>query len=50
MVAYVNNIRYSNKLYVIGQSAVRYLSPLCKDMVILQRVDGGGVDMISNHK
>ena len=47
-MAIVNHYRYSKKLYVIGQSAAKLLSPLCKDMGKVQRLNGGGVEEISN--
>jgi len=47
-MAIVNNYRYSKKLYVIGQSATKLLSPLCKDMEKAQRLNGGGDEEISN--
>lgn len=48
IMAIVNNYRYSKKSYVIGQSATKLLSPLCKDMEKAQRLNGGGVEEISN--
>jgi hypothetical protein len=59
MMAIVNSYRYSKKLYVIGQSATKPLSPLypevidqrvseCKDMGKAQRLNGGRPEKISN--
>ena len=47
-MAIVNHYRYSKKLYVIGRSAAKPLSPLCKDMGKVQRVDGSRPEGISN--
>ena len=47
-MAIVNNYRYSKKLYVIGQSATKPLSPLCKDMGKAQRLNTDWLEKISN--
>jgi hypothetical protein len=46
-MAIVNFYRYSNKSYIIGQSATKPLSPLRKDMRKAQRLNGGGVEKSS---
>lgn len=47
-MAIANNYRYSKKSYVIGQSATKLLSSLRKNMEKAQRLNGGGVEKISN--
>jgi hypothetical protein len=42
-----NSNRYSKNSYVIGQSAGKFLSPLCKDMENLQRLNARGLEGIS---
>lgn len=50
MVANANNIWYSNKVYIIGQSAASFLSPSCKDMKIVQRLNASGVELSSKQR
>jgi len=39
-----NSNRYSKNSYVIGQSAGKFLNPLCKDMENLQRLNARGLE------